>query len=158
MLQHLRGSDVTYPSPDQQPEQPAWGTQPNEPGRGQVDPHAGADDRILAVLAHLSPIIAAIVSAGWLSFLGPLILYFIYKDRNALVRNAAASSFNFHITVWACWIVAWILAITIIGLPISIVLWVVPAIAQIVLSIVGALRAWNGEVYRYPFQLPILQG
>ncbi|WP_420111360.1 DUF4870 domain-containing protein [Pseudactinotalea sp.] len=151
---------MTYPSPDQQPEQtdqPAWGTQQSAPNRGQVDPSAGTDDRILAVLAHLSPIIAAIVSAGWLSFLGPLILYFIYKDRNSLVRNAAASSFNFHITVWACWIVAWILAITIIGLPISIVLWVVPAIAQIVLSIVGALRAWNGEVYRYPFQLPILK-
>lgn len=150
---------MTYPSPDQQNEQPTWGT-PQQGSQYQrpVDATAGADDRVLAVLAHLSPIIAAIVSAGWLSFLGPLILYVVYKDRSPLVRNAAASSFNFHITIWVAWIAAWIFFITIIGIPVAIVLWVVPAIAQIVLSIVGALRAWNGEVYRYPFQLPILKG
>lgn len=149
---------MTYPSPDQQHEQPAWGTPQAQPSQRPVGAAAGTDDRILAVLAHLSPIIAAIVSAGALSFLGPLILYFIYKDRSPLVRNAAASSFNFHITVWACWIAAWIFFISVIGIPVAILLWVVPAIAQIVLSIVGALRAWNGEVYRYPFQLPILKG
>lgn len=150
---------MTYPSPDQQNEQPTWGT-PQQGSQYQrpVDATAGADDRILAVLAHLSPIIAAIVSAGALSFLGPLILYFVYKDRSPLVRNAAASSFNFHITIWVAWIAAWIFFFTIIGIPVAIVLWVVPAIAQIVLSIIGALRAWNGEVYRYPFQLPILKG
>ncbi|HIZ34530.1 MAG TPA: DUF4870 domain-containing protein, partial [Candidatus Ruania gallistercoris] len=30
-------------------------------------------------------------------------------------------------------------------------------IAQIVLSILGAIRANNGVVYRYPFQIPILR-
>lgn len=151
---------MTSPSPDQQHDQPAWGSpqQGQQPAQRQVDPTAGTDDRVLAALAHLSPIIAAIVSAGSLSFLGPLILYFVYKDRSPLVRNAAASSFNFHITVWACWIAAWIFFFTIVGIPAAIVLWVVPAIAQIVLSVIGALRAWNGEVYRYPFQLPILKG
>lgn len=152
---------MTYPSPDQRHEQPAWGTPqpgPLNPDQRALDPTAGTDDRVLASLAHLSPIIAAIVSAGSLSFLGPLILYFVYKDRSPLVRNAAASSFNFHITVWASWIAAWIFFFTIVGIPVAIVLWVVPAIAQVVLSVIGALRAWNGEVYRYPFQLPILRG
>ena len=147
---------MTQPSPEQQYQQPAWGTPQSGRPQGPIDTTAGSDDRVVAVLAHLSPIIAAIVSAGALSFLGPLILWFIYKDRSPLVRNASATSFNFHITVWACWIVAWILAFTIVGLPISIVLWVVPGVAQIVLSIIGALRAWNGEIYRYPFQLTIL--
>lgn len=149
---------MTTPPPSPGPQD--WGTPPTQPSpspRGPVDPNAGADDRILAVLAHLSPMIAAIVSAGWLSFLGPLILWIVYKDRNALVRNAAASSFNFHITIWICWIVAWLFFFTIIGIPIAIILWVVPAVAQIVFSIIGALRAWKGEIYSYPFQIPILQ-
>lgn len=147
---------MTYPPPDSNPD---WGTPPEPSGaQRRVDPTAGNDDRVLAVLAHLSPIIAAIVSAGLLSFLGPLILWLVYKDRNALVRNAAATSFNFHITVWICWIVAWVFLFTVIGIPIAILLWVVPAIAQIVFSIIGAMRAWNGEIYSYPFQIPILRG
>ncbi|GAB2967828.1 MAG TPA: DUF4870 domain-containing protein [Actinotalea caeni] len=145
---------MTYPPNESQPE---WGT-PQEPsGQRRVDPSAGGDDRALAVVAHLSPVIAAIVSAGWLSFVGPLVIWFIYKDRNALVRNAAASSFNFHITIWIAWMLAWVFFITLIGIPIAILLWVVPAIAQVVLSIIGALRAWNGEIYSYPFQIPILR-
>src|SRR5690606_39313027 len=92
---------VTYPPNESQPE---WGT-PQEPsGQRRVDPSARGDGRALAVVAHLSPVIAAIVSAGWLSFVGPLVIWFIYKDRNALVRNAAASPSNFHITIWIAWI------------------------------------------------------
>lgn len=147
---------MTYPPPDSPSD---WGTPPEPSGsqQGRTDPTAGNDDRVIAVLAHLSPLIAAIVSFGALSFLGPLILWFVYKDRNALVRNAAASSFNFHITIWICWVLALIFFLTVVGIPIAILLWVVPAIAQLVFSIVGALRAWSGELYSYPFQIPILR-
>lgn len=145
---------MSYPPPDSDP---SWGSPQPPPASRPVDPSTGADDRVVAVLAHLSPIIAAIVSAGWLSFLGPLILWLVYKDRNGLVRNASATSFNFHVTIWLCWIVGWVFFITLIGIPIAILLWVVPAIAQIVFSIIGAMHAWKGEVYRYPFQIPILR-
>jgi uncharacterized Tic20 family protein len=98
-----------------------------------------------------------ILSAGWLSFLGPLLVWLIWKDRGTLVRNAAASAFNFNITVWVVTIVGWICIFTIVLIPLAIALWAVVWIAQIVLSIIGAMRASNGEVYRYPFQIPILK-
>ncbi len=124
------------------------------PGYGQQP--TNDTDRTMAVLAHLSPLIAGIVSAGWLSFVGPLLIWMFYKDRSPLVRNASAASFNFHLTIWACWLLGWILAITVIGLPISLLLWVIPAILQVIFSVIGAVRAWRGERYRYPFQIKVL--
>ena len=53
-----------------QPIQPA-------PSSGPVS----GDDKTLAVLAHLSPIIALVLSAGWLSILGPLIVWLIFRGR-----------------------------------------------------------------------------
>ncbi|UFU02046.1 DUF4870 domain-containing protein [Ruania suaedae] len=114
------------------------------------------DDRTLAILAHLSPIIAMIVSAGFVSILGPLLVWLIWRGRGTLVRNAAASSFNFHITVWISIVIGWILVLTIVLLPVGLVLIFLPGLVQIILSIVGAVRAGRGEVYSYPFQLRIL--
>lgn len=117
---------------------------------------ASGDDKTLAVLAHLSPIIALVLSAGWLSIVGPLIVWLIWRGRGGVVRNAAATSFNFSITVWIAFVVGWILAFTIILIPVSLILWIVPGILQFVFSILGAVRASRGEVYKYPFQVPIL--
>lgn len=129
---------------------------PPPPSGEWSQPVPGGDDRTIAVLAHLSPLIAMVVSVGWLSFLGPLIAWLIWRDRGPLVRNAAASAFNFNITVWLANIAGWVCFFTIILIPVAIVLWVVAWIAQIVLSILGAVRASRGEVYRYPLQVPIL--
>ena len=116
----------------------------------------GGDDRTIAVLAHLSPLIAMIISAGWLSILGPLLVWFLWRGRSPLVRNAAVSAFNFNITVWVVTIAAWICLFTVILIPLAIVLWIGAFLAQVILSIKGALAAGRGEVYRYPFQVPVL--
>ena len=148
-------------TPDQ-PSQPYPGPQPEqgypEPqAHGYSAPPARGDDRALAIIAHLSPLIAMVLSAGFLSFLGPLLVWLIWRERGDLVRNAAASAFNFNITVWLASIIAWICLFTVVLIPLAIVLWAVAGIAQIVLSILGAVRANDGIVYRYPYQVPILR-
>lgn len=117
---------------------------------------ASGDEKTLAVLAHLSPIIALVLSAGWLSFLGPLIVWLVWRERGPLVRTAAATSFNFNVTIWVAFVVAWICVITIVLIPVAIILFLVPGILQVIFSIMGALRASRGEAFRYPFQVPIL--
>ena len=129
--------------------------QQSQPYPGPPQPRG--DDRALAVIAHLSPLIALVLSAGFLSFLGPLLVWLIWRERGELVRNASASAFNFNLTVWLASIIAWICVFTVVLIPLAIVLWAVAGIAQIVLSILGAIRANNGVVYRYPFQIPILR-
>ena len=119
-------------------------------------PAASGDDRTLAVLAHLSPIIALVITAGWLSWVGPLIVWLIWRERGGLVRTAAATSFNFNVTIWVAIVVGWICIFTVILIPVGILLFLVPGILQLVFSILGAVRASRGEAFKYPLQIPIL--
>ena len=117
----------------------------------------GPDDRTFAALAHASSLIAMVVSAGWLSFVGPLVMWLIYKDRSPFVRQAAAGSFNFNLGLWIMSIVGWIFILTVIGIPIGLVLLAISVIAQIVGHVIGTLRATRGRTINYPFQLRVLR-
>ncbi|RRJ85595.1 DUF4870 domain-containing protein [Gulosibacter macacae] len=122
-------------------------------------PQAGpnGEDRTAAVVAHLSAPIAAIVSAGWLSFVGPLIVWLIYKDRSPFVRTAAAQSFNYQITMWLTGIVGWILIFTIVLFPIGLLMLLVSSVMAIILGVWGAIRTAGGNQYRYPWNVPLLK-
>ena len=115
-----------------------------------------AEDRTVAMLAHLSALIAAILSAGWLSIAGPLIVWALYKDRSPLARQAAAGAFNFNLAVWAAFIVGWICLFTIVLIPVAVIIWLVAGAAALVCHILGAVRANRGEGYTYPFQIRVL--
>ena len=111
----------------QQGYQPGYGGAPN-----QLSP---TDERTWSIAAHLSPFLASFVG---LPFLGPLVIYLVFRDRGPFVRHHAAQALNFQIIVA-------------IGLLISIpLMFVVIGIAAIVLQIVAAIEANNGKWYRYP--------
>ena len=131
---------------------PGWTPAPNYASAGPTN----ADDRLWAMIAHLSAPIATIVSAGWLNIVGPLVVYLVKKDSSPFIRNASAGAFNFVITTWLISIVGWILTFTIIGAIIGIPMIIIGSLASIVLGIVGAIRSWNGEAYTYPWQIKIL--
>lgn len=116
---------------------------------------SSASSRTAAILAHLSAPIAAVLSLGSLSMIGPLIVYLVKRD-DPRVRQAAAGAFNFNLSFWLLYLVSWLLIITligaIVGVPLMIVLFVVAAWCHIK----GAVRAANDEPYEYPFQLRVL--
>lgn len=114
------------------------------------------DERTMAILAHLAAVIAMVVSAGWLTFVGPLVVWFIYKDKSRFVRNAAAGAFNFNLAMTIISVVAWILCFTIILIPVSIIAFIVVFVMTLLYSIKGALKASNNELYRYPFGINLL--
>ncbi len=117
---------------------------------------ATGEERTASIFAHLSAIIAAVVTAGWLSFLGPLIIWFIYRDRSPFVRQAAARSFNFNVGLWVMNIAAWICLFTVVLIPVAIVLFIIANVGLIVWHLIGAYRASQGRTYDYPFQIRIL--
>ncbi|HRL49298.1 MAG TPA: DUF4870 domain-containing protein [Propioniciclava sp.] len=125
-------------------------------GRSPYQRRPDGDDRVWAMLAHLSAPIAAIVSAGWLTFLGPLIVWFVKRDSSPFVRNAAAGAFNFSLTMALFSIVGWILNFTVVLSIIGIPMVIIGALGAIILGVYGALKAWNGVPYTYPWQLRIL--
>lgn len=122
--------------------------------RQTTDP---STERTWAILCHLSLIISSVLSVGTLAFVGPLILWFVYKDKSDFVRNAAAGSFNFAVTLTLTSWVATILAFTVILLPVSFIVWAVIYIVSIVIPILAAMAASRHEKYRYPLTLPLLR-
>jgi uncharacterized Tic20 family protein len=114
-----------------------------------------ASSRIAAIIAHLSAPIAALLSAGSLSLLGPLLVWLVKKD-DPIARRAAAGAFNFNLAFWVLYLISWLLIFTvigaIIGIPLIIVLFVVSAWCHIK----GAIRAADDRPYDYPFQIRVL--
>jgi len=131
-------------------------TAPMPGPRGAYPPSPGgavsSDDRTMALLAHLSPLIAMVISVGWLSIAGPLVLWLLNKNRSPFVRQAAAGAFNFNLSMWALSIIGWICIFSIVLLPVGLILLPLSFILQIAFHIVGAVRANRGEFYRYPMQ------
>jgi hypothetical protein len=52
----------------------------------------------MGTLAHAIPLVAMVVSAGFLGFVASLVLYVMYKDRGPFARENAANSLNIQIT------------------------------------------------------------
>lgn len=103
------------------------------------------DDRALALVAHLS----SLVGVG---LIAPLIIYLVKKDSSPFVADQAKEALNFHITV----LLAIIASIILIFVVVGIFLLIAVAIGATVLSIVAAIRANDGEAYRYPFTLRLV--
>jgi uncharacterized protein len=111
--------------------------------------------RIAAILAHLSAPIAALVSAGWLSLLGPLLVWLVKKD-DPYTRRAAAGAFNFNVTFWLLYVICWLLIFTVVGAVIGIPMIIVLFLVSAWCHVKGAVRAANDRPYDYPFQIRLL--
>ncbi len=111
--------------------------------------------RIAAILAHLSAPIAALLSAGSLSLLGPLLVW-LWKKDDPYTRKAAAGAFNFNLTFWLLYLVSWLLILTVVGAVIGIPLIIVLFLVSAWCHIKGAIRAADDRPYDYPFQIRVL--
>lgn len=134
----------------------AYGVSQGHSGGHPSSYRANGDERLWAMIAHLSAPIATVVSAGWLNIVGPLVVYLVKKDSSPFVRNASAGAFNFMLTTWLMTIIGWILTFTVVFAIIGIPMIIVGALGSIVLGIVGAIKSWNGEAYTYPWQIKVL--
>jgi uncharacterized protein len=111
--------------------------------------------RIAAIIAHLSAPIAALLSAGSLSLLGPLVVWLVMKN-DPYARKAAAGAFNFNLAFWLLYLVSWLLIFTVIGAVIGIPLIILLFVVSAWCHIKGAIRAANDRPYDYPFQIRLL--
>ena len=151
-------SDTTPPPPGGQPqptpEQPAYAQpQPQQlpPAPGQaVASISPNDERTWGMIAHAGALAATVLSGGTLGFVVALVIYLVYKDRGPFVRYNAANALNVQITAGIGVIVGIILCLTIIGLIIGIPLILLSAGYAIVVHIIGAVKANNGEWWTPP--------
>lgn len=111
-------------------------------------------ERNWAMVAHLSALTFLISVIG--GMLAPLIVYLIRKDDMPFAAQQAKEALNFQITMFLLGIVGWILIVLIITLPLGVLLLIFVGIADVVLTIVAAIKAGEGFPYRYPFNLRLI--
>lgn len=103
------------------------------------------------MLCHLSALSGFIIPFG--SLLGPLVVWQIKKNQYPIVDDQGKEALNFQITVTLAAIVSAILIVLLIG----IFLLIAVGIASLVFTIIAAIKANNGETYRYPFTLRLIK-
>ena len=103
------------------------------------------NDKIWSILSHLS----ALLGVG---FILPLVVYLAMRKESEYVAANAREALNFHISVFIYGICCIPLVLIIIGIPLLIGL----VIASFVLAIIAAVRASDGECYRYPFTIRLV--
>ncbi|GAB3344820.1 DUF4870 domain-containing protein [Marilutibacter aestuarii] len=106
----------------------------------------GSDDRNIAMLTHLSGLLFSIVM--------PLVVWLINKDNpgKAYLNAQAKEALNFQITVLIAFVVSFILTFVLIGA----LLMPLVGLANLILCIVAAVKTANGEDFRYPFTLRLI--
>ena len=115
--------------------------------------NARDDSRSYALAAHLSALLGLLVAG--LTFLGPLVVYLVKKD-DPYVRRHAAEALNFNLSIILYAIVIGIagllLLIVLVGILVWL-LWIPLGVLWIVLLCIAAVKAGNGEEYRYPLTI-----
>ena len=110
-----------------------------------------SDVRTWCVLCHASAL------AGFFFYflghiLGPLIVWLMKRGDSPKIDAYGKESLNFQISMLIYDAVAAILCIVLIGVPILIALWVL----NTVLVIIASVKAGQGEFYRYPFTIRLI--
>lgn len=122
----------------------------NAPGDTPGYGGATRDERNLAMLAHLSGLAGLVVPVG--NIIAPLVIWLMQREKSAFVGDQALESLNFNITVVLAGIVCGILVLIGIG----VLLGVAVGIVWLVGTILGAVRAAEGQYFRHRFILRLL--
>lgn len=116
-----------------------------EPPVGDQPTAPTADDRTMAMLAHLLGL--------FLSVIGPLIIWLTRKDQSTFVDDQGKEALNFQITMLIGFVAAGILSAVLIGLVLFPILWA----ADLILVIMASVAANQGTAYRYPVNLRLVK-
>ena len=116
-----------------------------------------ADERTWALLGHLSAFSAFIPGLGCV--IGPLIVWLVKRDTMPFASEQAKEALNFNITaiIAALALGAFTLITLGIGALLTVPLALALFVAWFVLTIVAAVKANNGEHYRYPFSIRLVK-
>ena len=114
------------------------------------------------MFAHLSALLGAIVTGhmfAWGCFIGPLVIWLIKKDTLPFVNDQAKEALNFNITLAIVGLALLVLTIITfgLGLLLAVPIGVIVGIGWLVFTIIAAIKANEGEAYRYPIALRLIK-
>ena len=137
------GPGKTVQPQSQQENSPGSSPPPSTPSAVRTSP--SGNDKIWAILSHLSAFVG-------LPFILPIVVYLAMKGDSLYVSSNAKEALNFHISLFIYTLCMVPLVWLLIGIPLMVVL----GIGALILSIIAAFKAGDGEVYRYPLTLRLV--
>lgn len=114
-------------------------------------PFSDSDARMWAMLTHLSALTGMFTLIG--SLVGPILVWQIQKEKSAFIDFHGKEAINFNITVAIAAGISFVLMILLIGI---VLLWIVGAV-WLVFTVIAAIKANNGEYYRYPISIRFIK-
>jgi uncharacterized Tic20 family protein len=130
---------------------------PSESNNPDSAPALTSDDRTWAMLAHLSSLIAA--ALGGMTFLGPLIVWLIKKDQSKFVDYHGKQALNFQINLLIYFVI--LIGASVITLGVGLIvtgpLMAALGIYALIVTIIAAMKANNGEYYKYPYTWALIK-
>lgn len=120
------------------------------------EPVKDSEATMWAMFSHLAVVLGHFAAVlGWV---GPLVIFLMYKDRNRFIRFHAAEALNGAIATLvlsiALSIVLTITAVVTLGFGSFLMpLAGAPQLVQIIFAIIGAVKANNREWWSYPVNL-----
>ena len=115
-----------------------------------MDNAASSDERTMAMLCHLAAFAGVVIPFG--NIIGPLVIWLIKKDSSPYIDYHGKEALNFQIAFTIYMLISLLLMMVLIGL----ILLPVVGIAGLVLMIIAAIKAKDGEEYRYPYIFRLL--
>lgn len=145
-----------YPDPAGPSGSPPGGQGPGAAGPPPPSAVLTSEERGWGAAAHLSAFVGAWI---FLAFLGPLVVWLLGRERHPFIDHHAKEALNFNLTFLLIGVVGGIVAF--VGVVVTLgfgLLAVLPAAAilglvWIILPIIAAVKAWDGEGYRYPLTI-----
>ena len=123
-----------------------------EPYDGAVyERETDSDAKTWGMLCHLGALAGYVIPFG--NIVGPLIAWQIKKDTSEFVDYHGKEALNFQITVTIAMFVSILLILVVIGIFLLIAI----PIIDLVLVIIAAVKASNGELYRYPLTIRFIK-
>ena len=120
---------------------------------GGIETTESVDEEIrtTAVVAHLSTFAGLVVPFG--SVIGPLAVWLTRRDRDPFIDQAGREALNFGISIAIYGSVLVVAALMLVGIP----LLMVGVVAWVVLASLAAVKASQGQAYRYPLTLRLIR-
>ncbi|MHC4623710.1 MAG: DUF4870 domain-containing protein [Planctomycetota bacterium] len=137
--------NIESPQPPETPDTGAQAKQPESAQPPEAPAEVSKDARMWAMFCHLAGL-ALFILPGIGNVVGPLIFWQIKKDEFAFVDNQGKEAVNFQISMSIYGAVAGLLCFACVGV------FLLPAVVvvDLVFLLIAAVKANNGESYRYP--------
>lgn len=117
---------------------------PSDEERAVIETSPSSSDKTAAMLTHLGGIFFSVV---------PSLIVYLAVSNNAWLKDQARNALNFQLTMLIAWVIVGLLHWVLIGF---LLVWPLE-LANVILCIAAAIKANQGEPFRYPAAIELVK-